>query len=184
MPNWIWPRSAVTVPTGVGRLGRVLHWIFALFAVVAFLGGATATAYTYRNHNQSLKEIAAWDKDTKERSAKAKAGKNLWDQFPLVRTYTVKMPDGRIYQIEGPEGATQEQLQAEVLLQQADPYAEFADAVDPKTWGTDPAAAEKEVQLEQPYEVDANPLLALFGTVAAFALLLFGRGVRYILSAE
>ena len=100
MPNWIWPRSAVTVPTGVGRLGRVLHWIFALFAVVAFLGGATATAYTYRNHNQSLKEIAAWDKDTKERSAKAKTGKNPWDQFPLVRTYTVKMPDGRIYQIE------------------------------------------------------------------------------------
>ena len=59
---WLWP-SAIKEKPSVGiRLGRVLHWSFALLAALSVVIGVFATLNSYDAHRQSLMEISNWKK--------------------------------------------------------------------------------------------------------------------------
>lgn len=51
-----------------------------------------------------------------------------------MTTYSIKAPDGQTYQIDGPEGASQEQVQAEVMRQHPHLGAPVAEPTKPRTF--------------------------------------------------
>jgi len=69
-----------------------------------------------------------------------------------MTTYRISAPDGQTYQIEGPEGATQDQVKAEVIRQ------------NPQLSGAAPAPAPtRGAAMDKPSPQFANPLMALAG---------------------
>jgi hypothetical protein len=62
MPAFIWPESSSETPSLVARLGRVLHWIFVVFAALALAIGAYTVYESYSDIAAQKVAQTEWDK--------------------------------------------------------------------------------------------------------------------------
>lgn len=157
---WLWPSSVSPNPSVFKRLARVIHWLSAIAAFAAMAIGVATAVNSYWNHSQSIADGLRWDQQHRPIPAKP-----ISKHEPAPKTV----------------GDT---LREQYSMSTSDPYSNVGTAVNASTPPPGNTWEEQEDSDPRPIEIPEQPLNALIGVAFGFALMLTGRGIRYILAGE
>jgi hypothetical protein len=160
--TWLWP-SAGQSATTVKRLGYVAQWTCSAAGVGVIALAAFVTVSNANAHFSSMDEIKSWDADHPASTPTDKDG---------IVQYTFEAKDGHVYKIEGPPYATRADVQSVIDDQKRGGEWSKVGTLFPVVRSDD-----------RPYPVEFNYLGAFVAMLGA-AVILAGKGIRYILSGD
>jgi hypothetical protein len=192
-PNWLWPRTPISDPGPIVRLGRVVHWaltgVSALFLALAtafFLLAAFPSAafaqddweadHQLRDIKRGIEDIRQQQQDAEWRTDR----RQRWDEFER---------DAAIAPIAMPTPVPPLRALTKEEIDRFDTRSSIARIRDelayslgaPHTFSIDEAYGRTINPVRRRAEQLANGLLAL---ASALALFLLGRAIRYVVANE